>query len=384
MKKVVCVLIILAALGGILGICQYNIYLIKNEAAEVEEIVDEEVTNPIDLWKDSHPKVRGIYVTGPTAGTDKMNDIIDMINSTELNAIVLDVKDDWGNITFSMDNEMAQSIDACIPYISDIDALMKKLKANDIYVIARIPCFKDPTLAAAKKDLALHADTGEYITDSKGNAWVNPCSKEVWEYNISIALSCCELGFDEIQFDYVRFPVTENSDRAVYGVDLDDAARQSYITGFLTEAVSAIHEKGIPVTADVFGTIIKSDVDSKIVGQDYMTLASTLDVLCPMIYPSHYATGEFGIEVPDANPYDTIYAALEGSKQLLEPLADDESAIIRPWLQAFTADWVEGHIEYDSDAIRRQIRAVYDAGYDEWILWNSASNYNSDYFLSDN
>lgn len=332
----------------------------------------------LESYKNNHPKVRGIYVTGPTAGTEKMDDIINLINETELNAIVLDVKDDAGNISFKMDNEMVINTGACIPYIPDIQALMKKLKDNNIYVIARIPCFKDPTLAAACPELSLRTLSGEYITDANGNAWVNPCKEEVWNYIISIADSCAELGFDEIQLDYVRFPVGMNAEQAYYGAPTDDESRQQYINTFIESVTSALHQKNIPVTADVFGTIIRSEIDSHHIGQSYTKLAESLDCVCPMIYPSHYASGEFGLETPDANPHETIYLALKGSKDVLFQIQNDNCAVIRPWLQAFTASWVEGYIEYDGAAIRQEIDAVYEAGYDEWILWNSKSNYTSE------
>ncbi|SFH78094.1 hypothetical protein SAMN04487830_10829 [Pseudobutyrivibrio sp. OR37] len=332
----------------------------------------------LSSYKNNHVKVKGIYITGPTAGTERMDEIIQLINDTELNAIVLDVKDDNGNISFKMDNNDAIETGACIPYISDINQLMKKLKDNNIYVIARIPCFKDPTLAAAKPDLALRTLSGDAVTDANGNAWVNPCKEEVWNYIISLAKSCADLGFDEIQLDYVRFPVGVNADMAYYGAPSDDESRQKYINDFISKITDALHEQDIPVTADVFGTIIKSSLDSKHIGQDYKNLASSLDCLCPMIYPSHYASGEFGLETPDANPHDTIYMALDGSKQVLKDIPEDECAVIRPWLQAFTASWVEGYIDYDGAAIRKEIDAVYEAGYDEWILWNSKSNYTSD------
>ena len=353
---------------------------VDSEEASCKEAPETTISTEFNLntYKENHPKVRGIYVTGPTAGTERMDEIIKLINDTELNAIVLDVKDDKRKITFNMDNPDVIETSACIPYIHDIKALMKKLKDNDIYVIARIPCFKDPILAASHPDLGLRTLDGEAVTDAGGNAWVNPCKEEVWDYIISIAKSCGELGFDEIHLDYVRFPVGVNADKAYYGAPSDDESRQQYINDFVIKISDSLHKEGIPVTADVFGTIIKSSLDSSHIGQDYKRLASSLDCICPMIYPSHYAPGEFGLDTPDANPHDTIYYALVGSEKVLKDIPSSNCAIIRPWLQAFTATWVDGYLEYDGTAIRKEIDAVYDAGYEEWILWNSKSNYSSD------
>ena len=370
------------------ALCIYKPIYIQNLENKINtDAITEGITDIISNsdtstdWKKNHPKVKGIYITGPTAGTERMEDIIQLINDTELNAIVLDVKDDFGNVTFKMDNEMVQDTDACIPYIPDIEALLKELKDNNIYVIARIPCFKDPTLAKTYPELGLRTLEGDPVTDASGNAWVNPCKTEVWDYIISIASTCADLGFDEIQLDYVRFPVGQNAENAYYSAPADDEHRQQYINEFLNTIVDTLHKKNIAVTADVFGTIIQSDQDSKHIGQNYVTLAQELDGLNPMIYPSHYASGEFGIDVPDAAPYETVYASLQGSKNVLADVPEDDCAVIRPWLQAFTASWVEGYIEYDGNAIRKQIQGVYDAGYEEWILWSSKSTYSPDGLL---
>ncbi len=349
------------------------------EAVTVEaEPSESDSFDPVD-WKASHPKVRGLYITGPTAGSERMNEIIQLIDDTELNAVVIDVKDDNGNITFSMEgNDAVTALDACIPYITDMPELMKTLKDHDIYTIARIPCFKDPTLAAGKPELALCKPDGSPIVDGKGVAWVNPCKKEVWEYLVGIATSCKEVGFDEVQFDYVRFPVGDDAEAADYGEEVTPENKHTYIEGFLSYASTELHAVGMPVTADLFGTVIGNPIDIEQVGQDYVALSTTADALCPMIYPSHYGPGNFNLKVPDAAPYETILAALEGSKKELQSVDEADCAVIRPWLQAFSAPWVQGHISYGGDEIRAQIQAVYDAGYEEWILWNAKCNYTSD------
>lgn len=320
-------------------------------------------------------KVRGIYVSGPMAGSAGMENLIDLIDNTELNAVVIDVKNDEGNITYQMDLQTAQEMGACINYISDMEGLMAELKEHDIYTIARIVCFKDPYLAEHNPQLALKKADGSNLTDAYGLTWVNPYKEEVWEYLTDVALAAADMGFDEIQYDYVRFPIGNEAETADYGVDIQSYPKEQAIMNFLDYAAERLHEKGIPVTADVFGTIIGSAIDVEQVGQDYVGLGSTVDVLCPMIYPSHYGKGVFGFDVPDAYPYETVYAALMASKNELAGIADDDRAVVRPWLQAFTATWVSGHITYGGDEIREQIQAVYDAGYEEWILWNASNRY---------
>lgn len=325
--------------------------------------------------REDRVKVRGIYVSGPMAGSAGMENLIDLIDHTELNAVVIDVKNDEGNITYQMNLQAAQEMGACINYISDMEGLMAELKEHNIYTIARIVCFKDPYLAEHNPELALKKADGSNLTDAYGLTWVNPYNEEVWEYLTDVALAAADMGFDEIQYDYVRFPIGNEAEKADYGVDIQSYPKEQAIMNFLDYATERLHEKGIPVTADVFGTIIGSAIDVEQVGQDYVGLGSTVDVLCPMIYPSHYGKGVFGFDVPDAHPYDTVYAALMASKNELAGIADDDRAVVRPWLQAFTATWVSGHITYGGDEIREQIQAVYDAGYEEWILWNASNRY---------
>ena len=333
-------------------------------------------------------KVKGIYVTGPKAGSGGMEDLIRLVDETELNAMVIDE----GNLTFRLTNEeipqdipvldRISEMQAGIRYIRDIQTMMQELKDHNIYTIARIVCFKDPILAAAQPELALTKPDGKPVTDANGLAWVNPYRQEVWEYLTELAEMAADLGFDEIQYDYVRFPVGSDADAADYGVDMEAYPKRQAIQDFLSYAGDRLHEKGCVVTADVFGTIIGSETDVQTVGQDYTALGQTVDAISPMVYPSHYANGVFGLKVPDAHPYETVSAAMQGSAEELQEIPEAERAVVRPWLQAFTATWVPGHISYNGTQIREQIQAVYDAGYEEWILWNATNRYSPDGLLA--
>lgn len=354
---------------------------LTDSAVPSEPVTPPETPEPVETPSAAmhrSQKVKGIYVTGPRAGSASMEELIELVDVTELNAMVIDVKNDEGQITYKMDCAAAQDMGACVNYIGDMKGLLKTLKEHNIYTIARIVCFKDPYLAENHPELALKTLDGMPVTDAYGLAWVNPYKEGVWEYLTEIALAAADMGFDEIQYDYVRFPIGEDADAADYGVNPGISSKKEAITGFLAYAAQKLHEKGIPVTADVFGTIIGSEVDKNRVGQDYMELGGTVDVLCPMVYPSHYGNHVFGLDVPDAQPYEAVLAALEGSGRELEEIPEEERAAVRPWLQAFTATWVEGHISYGSKQIREQIQAVYDAGYEEWILWNATNRYSAD------
>ena len=319
-------------------------------------------------------KVKGIYVTGPAAGSERMEQLIDLVSSTELNTMVIDVKNDEGNLTYKMEVPASANLEAGIRYVKDMPALVERLHQQGIYVIARIVCFKDPVLAAARPELALRLPDGKAVMDANGLAWVNPYKEEVWDYLCTLAECASRDGFDEIQFDYVRFPIGNDANAADYGVDMSAYPREAGLTDFFNYASGRLHEKQIIFGADLFGTIIGSDVDRDRTGQNYLSIAEHTDAICPMIYPSHYANGTFGMNVPDQYPYETIANALQLSKEELGE-TDSPKGVVRPWLQCFNAIWVDGHITYGSKEVHDQIQAVYDAGYEEWFLWHASNHY---------
>ena len=319
-------------------------------------------------------KVKGIYVTGPAAGSERMEQLIDLVSSTELNTMVIDVKNDEGNLTYKMEVPASANLEAGIRYVKDMPALIERLHQQGIYVIARIVCFKDPVLAAARPELALRLPDGKAVMDANGLAWVNPYKEEVWDYLCTLAECASRDGFDEIQFDYVRFPIGNDANAADYGVDMSTYPREAGLTDFFNYASKRLHEKQIIFGADLFGTIIGSDVDRDRTGQNYLSIAEHTDAICPMIYPSHYANGTFGMNVPDQYPYETIANALQLSKEALGE-TDSPKGVVRPWLQCFNAIWVDGHITYGSKEVHDQIQAVYDAGYEEWFLWHASNHY---------
>ena len=351
---------------------------------EEEQIVADSNVVEEENTKNTPPvKVKGIYVTGPMAGsTNNMASLIELVESTELNTMVIDIKNDSGEITYKMDNDVAKEIGATVNYISDIKDLVARLKEKGIYLIARVVAFKDPILAESKPELSIKNADGTIFRDRSKLAWVNPYKKEVWEYLISVSKEAAELGFDEIQFDYIRFSTDSGMKQVSFGEEATDKSKIEAITEFTKYAYEELSPLGVYVSADVYGTIISSDVDAKIVGQSYAQMAKYLDYICPMIYPSHYAKGSYGIDYPDLEPYDLIKKALEDSQIILKTNEDEEhQAIVRPWLQDFTATWVEQHQKYDAEEIKEQIQGVYDAGYEEWILWNGSNRYTSDGLL---
>ncbi|MDE6214676.1 MAG: putative glycoside hydrolase, partial [Lachnospiraceae bacterium] len=264
----------------------------------------------------------------------------------------------------------------------DIKNLVDKCKEKDIYLIARIVAFRDPYLAEKKPEWAVHDGNGEVFRDKNGMAWVNPYNRELWDYLVEVASQAAADGFDEVQFDYIRFSTDIKEEEVDYGPEAEKIDKIEIITEFTKYLYENLVPCGVYVAADVFGTVIDNEIDQKIVGQDYVKMAENLDYICPMVYPSHYHNGAYGIVVPDVDPYATIHAAAVSSARQLQAVPEEDRAHVRLWLQSFTASWVPGHIRYGPEQIRQQIKGAYDAGYEEWILWNAAVNYQPDSLLT--
>ena len=352
----------------------------KNRTVSLR-IVDE--NNPALPGREA-VKVRGIYISGPMAGsTELFQNILDSAAGTEINTVVIDFKDDQGRITCPVDSPVASEIGACRPYVQDMKELIASLKERGLYVIARVVAFRDPWLAEKKPEWSLHLADGSLYRDRQGMAWVDPYRKEVWDYLVEVGTEAKEAGFDEVQFDYIRFS-TEGTMRDVVFDEAVTGGRSTtdVITEFVKYAYENLASQGLFVSADVFGTIIGSDIDAQAVGQVYTEMAKHLDYICPMIYPSHYGPGNFGLEHPDTMPYETVLEALKKSQMVMDQAAEADGhvssqAIVRPWLQDFTASYLgEGnYIPYGYNEVQRQIQAVKDAGYDEWMLWSAANRY---------
>ncbi len=329
-------------------------------------------------------KVRGIYVSGPMAGSGApFQSILDNIEGSEINTVVIDFKNDDGFITAKIDSPTVTEIGAGKAYISDIRGLIETLKEKGLYVIARVVAFRDPYLAEKKPEWSLHLADGSLYRDRQGMAWVDPYCEEVWDYLMEVGLAAKDVGFDEVQFDYIRFSTEGTMKDVVFDEEVTRGrSKTEVITEFVTYAYEMLASQGLFVSADVFGTIIGSEIDENAVGQSYTEMAKHLDYICPMIYPSHYGPGNFGIEWPDTKPYETILGAMQKSKAVLDQAHKDDDyisnqAIVRPWLQDFTASYLgEGkYIKYGYEEVQQQIQAVKDAGYDEWMLWSAANRY---------
>ncbi len=326
--------------------------------------------------RDNPPvKARGIYVTGHSVTHSRYPGLLEMVESTELNTMVIDVKADDGLMSYPSEIAIVNEVkaDRRVP-VNDMAAVLADLKERDIYTIARVVVFRDPYLAEQRPDWAIQRIGGGTWYDRKGKAWVDPYERNVWQYNIAIAQEAALLGFREIQFDYVRFP--ENAatlDRDAFYPAQDHLEKDELIRDFIIEAAEALAPYDVYISADVFGVIATSWGDSDRIGQTWEMISPYVDYICPMVYPSHYGPGYFGFAVPDARPGETVHHAIRDSLRRNAPL--ENPAIIRPWLQNFTASWIRGNIAYGPREIRAQIEAAYALGIDEYLLWNANNRY---------
>ncbi|WP_409254292.1 putative glycoside hydrolase [Bacillus sp. SCS-153A] len=323
--------------------------------------------------------VRGIYVTGHSAGGSRFDRLIDLIENTDLNSMVIDIKDDWGNITY--ETEQSQYKDIGKSYIKDPRAMLERLEEKQIYPIARVVVFKDSVLSKARPELS-YLEGSEVWKNGRGESFVNPFMKEVWDYNVGIAIEAAKMGFQEIQFDYVRFPegFEKRDTELKYSMgdyadmDADNVQKRVHaVTDFVAYAKEQLEPYGVDVSVDIFGYTATLP-EAPGIGQNFSKISEHVDVISSMIYPSHW-TSYFGISKPDLEPYNLIteYAKLENKK-----LAElDTPPTSRPWLQDFTASWLGSgnYKQYGKAEVEAQIKALQDQGINEYLLWNASNNY---------
>ena len=315
--------------------------------------------------------VKGLYMSAWAAGSSKRSQaLIDLATRTEINTFVIDLKDASGYVSYPTEVMTAREAGADQEIrIRDLVGLLERLQGKGIYPIARIVIVKDPLLIRSKPEWAVQDTAGGVWVDSKGLLWANLHDQRVWDYHIELAKEAVAVGFPEIQWDYVRFADAPRADleRAVFPGG-EGRLRRDAVEAFLVYARAELEDSGVTMTLDVFGATTSGQSDVGI-GQYWERFISSVDVALPMVYPSHYWVGSFGMRDPNGHPYEIVREALVSGLQRSETV--EGAGIIRPWLQDFTL----GSPRYEAPEVRAQIQATYDAGIDEWLLWNASSRY---------
>ncbi len=330
----------------------------QTKAEQANQVIEEkprhlETPNP----------VRGIYMTSWVAGThDWRASLVKLIDTTELNSIVIDVKDYTGVVSFGSSTSR----------IPDVKDFIEELHNKNIYVIARISVFQDALLTKARPDLAVKRGDGKTAwKDYKGISWLDPCSHEVWDYTVKISREAVNQGFDELNFDYIRFPSDGNMKDISYPACSAGLSKSDAMANFFSYLKNNLGDLKIPLSADVFG-MTTTNTDDLNIGQLQEKIEPYFDYICPMVYPSHYPATYDGYKNPALYPYEIITHAMASSSERLIAASSTPNKL-RPWLQDFDLG-----ATYDATMVRKEKQAVYDSGLTSWLMWDAANNYTID------
>jgi hypothetical protein len=299
--------------------------------------------------------VKALRVSSQVAGDPEMfADLLKLADDGVVNALVFDTKDESDLVLYETNVAFANEINA-VDVVYDPADLLRQADEHGLYTVTRIVTFEDPGWARAVPEATLVG------------AWVDPADPQNWEYPLDLAVEACELGFDEVQFDYVRFPSGETAGTARSLVPATEQGRAEAIAGFLEEARTRLHAKGCGVSAAIFGIVMSSATDERL-GQTPETVSAVVDAVSPMLYPSHYSPGWLGYADPNDFPGPVVAYALDTGADRLA-----SGSLLRPWLQGFN---------YNGDQVRAQI-AEADARGAGWIIWNVFGEYREDWLPSE-
>lgn len=330
-------------------------------------------TEPVKVFVPSYVEIpnelKGIYMTSWTAGTPKLREnLIKLIDDTELNAVVIDIKDYSGKIVFPIDSAELKKYGSEEIRISDLRDFIEELHKKGIYVIGRVAVFQDAYFVKIRPDLAVKNKVGDKVwKDRKGISWIDPGSKEYWHYIILLSNESHKIGFDEINFDYIRFPSDGNMQDISYPWS-STTPKTIVLEDFFEYLQGNLEESNLKISADLFGmvTTVKDDMG---IGQVLEKALPYFDYISPMVYPSHYPTNFQGFSVPEAHPYEVVYYAMKSAVDRTM-VASTTIQKLRPWLQDFGLK-----MTYGSKEVRDQIKATNDVGLTSWILWSASNRY---------
>lgn len=350
----------------------------EGNTTELEETPEKEIF--VATHVDIPEAVKAVYMTACVASTPSIREkIIELVDSTEINSIVLNIKDETGKIAFDMDNPELQDSVAQLSEgeckIQDIKGLIADWHKKGIYVIGRLPVFQDIYMTEKRPDLAVKRESdGGIWTDRKGVKWLDAGSKEVWDYVIAIGMVSHNYGFDELNFDYIRFPSDGNMKDIYYPfseekVNLDpDLGKANVLKNFFSYLDRKFNETDVILSADLFGMVTTNSDDLNI-GQILEYAAPYFDYIAPMVYPSHYPPHFNGWSNPNEHPYEVIKFSIDEAVKKLNN-ASTSPLKLRPWLQDFDYGG-----NYDIAEVKAQIQATYDAGLTSWMLWSASNKY---------
>ncbi len=312
--------------------------------------------------------VKAVYMSSWVAGAPSFrNKLVKLIDDTEINAVVIDVKDNTGVISWD-------------GRVRDLDNFIDELHAKNIYLIARVAAFQDPLYVKKFPEEAVHSkSTGGIWKDHKGIPWVDTGSKKMWVYIENIAKDSYARGFDEVNLDYIRFPTDGALSDMTFPISGDRAKidKPGIVSDFYHYITDSLRKDGIPVSGDLFGIIMITKVDIAVLGQDMHTALETFDYVSPMIYPSHFYSGTNGYQKPAEHPGEIISYSMKKGIEIADEVASSTgqaTSTIRAKYRPFYQDFDMGAV-YTAEMVRAQITAGEKLGIDSWMLWDPSNKY---------
>jgi len=380
-------LMVLSYAGAPLFSISYNT---ENTEKNSGEENDSTFSNPSEIYKKpashvSTPQaVKALYMTSWVAGTKNLrNHIIELADTTEINSIVIDIKDYSGQVSFMAEDPLLQKIGSSENRIPDIREFIELLHQKNIYVIGRITVFQDPYFAELHPEFAVQKESDKTIwKDYKKISYIDPGAEDMWEYIVALSKESYEIGFDELNFDYIRFPSDGNM-KDIYFPFSEEKINSNPQTGkaevmksFFSYLYNAIEDSGVVMSADLFGMTM-TNTDDLNIGQILEYAEPYFDYIAPMVYPSHYPLTFNGYGNPNHYPYEVVKFSMDrGVERIIA--ASSSPLKLRPWLQDFDYGG-----DYDVDEVRAQIQATYDAGLTSWMLWDPSNKYTTGALLPD-
>lgn len=319
--------------------------------------------------------VKALYLSFWNASnkSKKLKELLKIIDNSDVNTIIVDVKNEYGSVSFLTSLKELKKYGAHKDRTNrNIQKFIHTMHSKNIYVIARIVTFKDELQASNNEDYAIKKTDGSIWRNHDDMAWVDPFDERSHEYTIKIAEEAAKVGFDEINFDYIRFPAKEGLKLAKENTQKN---RIEAISTFLSSAQKALRKYGVFISVDTYGNICWSDDDTGI-GQTIESLSLHVDYLAPMLYPSGFASGSFGFEHPSEYPYDVIYRSVKNMEKKIDLIR------VRPWLQYFR-DYSKPKKKYKKHEINEQIRGSSDNNTSGWMMWSPSSKYHLEYFINE-
>jgi hypothetical protein len=356
-------------------------YVYTKEVNAANTLAQKEISSPVIPPTPSYvvtpSVVKGIYFTSWTTGTPSLrNKLVSLVDETELNSVVIDIKDYSGKIVFPIKSSVLARYGSGEVRVKDMRDFLESLHQKNIYVIGRVAVFQDEYFVKYRPDLAVENKAGtEVWKDRKGISWIDPSSREYWDYILLIAKEARSVGFDEINFDYIRFPSDGDMKDISYPWS-STTPKTLVLKSFFQYLHTNLVDSGLKISADLFGMVTTSTNDLGI-GQLLENALPYFDFISPMVYPSHYPPTFQGFKEPEAHPYDVVHYAMNEGVIRAENLASTTGAVpeeyknkLRPWLQDFGL-----RVHYGPEEVRAQIQATNDVGLSSWLLWSASNKY---------